>query len=362
MVIAEVRSADVPMEVLGLDVKREGIGKDLIERGRKLFDGMLGEVGRRIEGRGHLAARIEGSDFVVHGVTLRNLNGETGATARTRSAEEAERFASQRVRPCSSSNAAFHAKFRGMWHSCVPGRRPSHAGSNRHMPNSAYVQSAVFLIIAAVALFGSAGTSRDHRLLALSRDSRRRHRGVASDPRSRSHPRAHAPGRTTAAARAYGCSRSSSFLHWVIAGLDRGRFHWSDGVPGLAAGHRPDRRRGGYALRFWAMGVNRFFSSVVRIQTDRGQHVVTTGPYGCIRHPGYLAGIVIIVGQRRGARIVARDAVLLCSRACRFCSTARSRKIACCTPSCRAIATTPAESAGVSCREFGETEQGFPAR
>jgi hypothetical protein len=31
------------------------------------------------------------------------------------------------------------------------------------------------------------------------------------------------------------------------------------------------------------MRVNRFFSSVIRIQTDRGQHVVTTGPYAFVR-------------------------------------------------------------------------------
>jgi protein-S-isoprenylcysteine O-methyltransferase Ste14 len=42
------------------------------------------------------------------------------------------------------------------------------------------------------------------------------------------------------------------------------------------------------------MPANRFFSSVVRIQSDRGQYVVTSGPYRWIRHPGYLAGIVII--------------------------------------------------------------------
>jgi hypothetical protein len=30
----------------------------------------------------------------------------------------------------------------------------------------------------------------------------------------------------------------------------------------------------GYALALWAMRVKRFFSSVIRIQTDRGQHLV----------------------------------------------------------------------------------------
>jgi protein-S-isoprenylcysteine O-methyltransferase Ste14 len=41
------------------------------------------------------------------------------------------------------------------------------------------------------------------------------------------------------------------------------------------------------ALIAWAIRSNRFFSSVVRIQKDRGHVVVTAGPYGFIRHPGY---------------------------------------------------------------------------
>ena len=43
----------------------------------------------------------------------------------------------------------------------------------------------------------------------------------------------------------------------------------------------------GYVLGSWALIENRFFSGVVRIQTDRGHHVVTTGPYRFVRHPGY---------------------------------------------------------------------------
>lgn len=45
------------------------------------------------------------------------------------------------------------------------------------------------------------------------------------------------------------------------------------------------------ALVFRAMVVNRFFSAVVRIQADRGHHVIDRGPYGWIRHPGY-AGMI----------------------------------------------------------------------
>ena len=75
---------------------------------------------------------------------------------------------------------------------------------------------------------------------------------------------------------------------WIVAGLDVGRFHWSDTVPvgwrmagliGLAAS---------LALSFWAMMANRFFSPVVRIQVERGHHLITAGPYQYLRHPGYL--------------------------------------------------------------------------
>jgi protein-S-isoprenylcysteine O-methyltransferase Ste14 len=40
------------------------------------------------------------------------------------------------------------------------------------------------------------------------------------------------------------------------------------------------------------MSVNRHFETTVRIQEDRGHEVVSTGPYGFMRHPGYLGGIV----------------------------------------------------------------------
>ncbi|UWU94263.1 isoprenylcysteine carboxylmethyltransferase family protein [Bradyrhizobium sp. CB1015] len=87
------------------------------------------------------------------------------------------------------------------------------------------------------------------------------------------------------------------FMHWIVAGLDRGRFHWSDNVPGWLQGVCLFTFAAGYALALWAMRVNRFFSSVIRIQTDRGQRVVTTGPYAFVRHPGYTGGILIIAAS-----------------------------------------------------------------
>jgi protein-S-isoprenylcysteine O-methyltransferase Ste14 len=73
----------------------------------------------------------------------------------------------------------------------------------------------------------------------------------------------------------------------VLASCDVGRFHWSDTVPlPLQVGALAIFALG-VALAVWAMAVNRFFSPVVRIQKERGHHLITTGPYRSVRHPGY---------------------------------------------------------------------------
>jgi protein-S-isoprenylcysteine O-methyltransferase Ste14 len=48
----------------------------------------------------------------------------------------------------------------------------------------------------------------------------------------------------------------------------------------------------GYGFSAWALIANRFFSGTVRIQTERGHHVVSTGPYRFVRHPGYAGGLL----------------------------------------------------------------------
>ena len=48
----------------------------------------------------------------------------------------------------------------------------------------------------------------------------------------------------------------------------------------------------GYVLASYALIENRFFSGMVRIQTDRGHQVVTSGPYRWIRHPGYTGALL----------------------------------------------------------------------
>jgi protein-S-isoprenylcysteine O-methyltransferase Ste14 len=158
------------------------------------------------------------------------------------------------------------------------------------MPVSAYIQAALFVVLNAVALFAAAGTVEIPgfwvyvAILAA----------VFLDPgllRERMRPGGQRP---PLALRLFGLVL---VLHWIVAGLDRGRFHWSDDVPAWLRAAGLIAVATGYGLALWAMLVNRFFSSVVRIQSDRGQYVVTTGPYRWIRHPGYLAGIVIMVAS-----------------------------------------------------------------
>jgi protein-S-isoprenylcysteine O-methyltransferase Ste14 len=81
----------------------------------------------------------------------------------------------------------------------------------------------------------------------------------------------------------------------AVAGLDQ-RFGWSPPFgPGLEL-------IGlllvalGYAIATWAMLSNRFFSGVVRIQTERGHEVVDSGPYRFVRHPGYAGSLLAGIG------------------------------------------------------------------
>lgn len=87
-----------------------------------------------------------------------------------------------------------------------------------------------------------------------------------------------------------------SIVQSIIVGLDQ-RFHWSDSVPpaGVVAGLVIVGL--GMALFTWAALVNPFFSPVTRIQADRGQRVISAGPYRIVRHPGYTAALLWLVAS-----------------------------------------------------------------
>ncbi len=81
----------------------------------------------------------------------------------------------------------------------------------------------------------------------------------------------------------------------VVAGLDAVRFAWTPlpwetlypGVLVLLLGVAPVA---------WAVASNPFLEVTVRIQTDRGHRVVSTGPYRFVRHPMYLGASLGFIG------------------------------------------------------------------
>lgn len=87
------------------------------------------------------------------------------------------------------------------------------------------------------------------------------------------------------------------FVHYAVAGLDVGRYHWSSSVPVALQVAAFVAIAVGYGMITWAMLENRFFSSAVRLQPDRGQRVIDTGPYAIVRHPGYTGGILYLMAS-----------------------------------------------------------------
>ena len=80
-----------------------------------------------------------------------------------------------------------------------------------------------------------------------------------------------------------------SVVFFFVAILDGGKYHWSGELPWFVYVLTYAVLIASTALVIWPMYVNPFFSTRVRIQKDRGHHVITDGPYKFVRHPGYLA-------------------------------------------------------------------------
>jgi protein-S-isoprenylcysteine O-methyltransferase Ste14 len=81
----------------------------------------------------------------------------------------------------------------------------------------------------------------------------------------------------------------------VVAGLDH-RYNWSSEFPLWLIALGFILILLGYPFATWALAENRFFSSVVRIQADRGHVVCDSGPYRIVRHPGYAGNILALFG------------------------------------------------------------------
>jgi len=88
---------------------------------------------------------------------------------------------------------------------------------------------------------------------------------------------------------------SVSFPLVIVAGLDH-RFGWSPVFPAWLNLLGLILIAMGYAFVAWALAENRFFSGMVRIQSDRGHVVCDSGPYRIVRHPGYAGNILPLPG------------------------------------------------------------------
>jgi protein-S-isoprenylcysteine O-methyltransferase Ste14 len=82
------------------------------------------------------------------------------------------------------------------------------------------------------------------------------------------------------------------FAAIIVACVDAGRRHWSHHPAAILYVAFLAVYITGQGLYLWAKKANPFFSSVARIQTDRGQSVCRDGPYRFCRHPGYLGGVL----------------------------------------------------------------------
>ena len=83
-----------------------------------------------------------------------------------------------------------------------------------------------------------------------------------------------------------------TLVRYIVAGLDQ-RYGWTGDLPLAAQIAALAVCAVGYDLIFlWAIASNAFFSQIVRIQPERGQTVVTGGPYRYVRHPAYIGAIL----------------------------------------------------------------------
>jgi protein-S-isoprenylcysteine O-methyltransferase Ste14 len=85
--------------------------------------------------------------------------------------------------------------------------------------------------------------------------------------------------------------RLVQLARYILAGLDQ-RFGWTEGFPLAAQIAALAACLLGTTLFAWAMASNKFFSQVVRIQSERSHAVAKGGPYRFVRHPAYTGTIL----------------------------------------------------------------------
>ena len=85
-----------------------------------------------------------------------------------------------------------------------------------------------------------------------------------------------------------GISAFGGLLILALAGLDE-RFGWPGAIRTEVQIAAFILMAATYPIFTWAMVSNKYFSTIVRIQKDRGHTVQAGGPYRFVRHPGYFS-------------------------------------------------------------------------
>ena len=81
---------------------------------------------------------------------------------------------------------------------------------------------------------------------------------------------------------------------YIVPGFDVVRYGWSEALPLWMEViailiHIPC-----FVLLGWIMRENTYLAQVVKIDKERGHHVITTGPYALVRHPMYTVAIILL--------------------------------------------------------------------
>jgi len=82
----------------------------------------------------------------------------------------------------------------------------------------------------------------------------------------------------------------------ILAGLDAVRYLWAP-LPVWLVSLGVVLHVAGDAIMLWSMVVNPYLEPCVRIQSERGHQVITSGPYAVVRHPMYAGFILVLIGM-----------------------------------------------------------------
>lgn len=87
------------------------------------------------------------------------------------------------------------------------------------------------------------------------------------------------------------------YVAWtVLLGVDARRLYWSH-VPVWAQAIGAIMLIVSFLGVAWVFAANSFAASVIRMQPERGQRVIDSGPYAIVRHPMYAFGLLQFVGD-----------------------------------------------------------------